>query len=191
VTQSSSPKKRQANRRNALHSTGPRTDEGKRRSAVNAIRHGLSTAGQWIQDDPRGRAIADYIEQEGIEPGAAQELAQRIVSYELNLAHQRRLFLQSRKEPGQDVDQTFRGMFGRELEMLDDTLLEQQVFDGKINKKDLKFVIKSKLKMFKLAAKVNRQQSRANALEAQSSLRYFKRSSNQLSKGLKALKPEA
>ena len=32
----------QANRRNALRSTGPKTDDGKRRSRVNAVRHGLT-----------------------------------------------------------------------------------------------------------------------------------------------------
>src|SRR5262245_24185902 len=32
----------EANRRNALRSTGPRTEDGKQRSRVNAVRHGLT-----------------------------------------------------------------------------------------------------------------------------------------------------
>jgi hypothetical protein len=32
----------EANRRNALRSTGPRTEDGKQRSRLNAVRHGLT-----------------------------------------------------------------------------------------------------------------------------------------------------
>ena len=38
----SSLRQRAANRRNALHSTGPKTTAGRRRVATNALSHGLS-----------------------------------------------------------------------------------------------------------------------------------------------------
>ena len=36
-----SPKQRAANQRNAQKSTGPRTEDGKTRSSLNALRHGI------------------------------------------------------------------------------------------------------------------------------------------------------
>src|SRR5579863_4918418 len=42
-----------ANRANAQHSTGPRTDEGKLRASQNALRHGLC-AGAPLMNDEKG-----------------------------------------------------------------------------------------------------------------------------------------
>ena len=39
-----------ANRANARHSTGPRTESGKQRSSLNALRHGLSARKSFCAD---------------------------------------------------------------------------------------------------------------------------------------------
>jgi len=73
----------EANRRNALRSTGPTTEEGKRRSRQNAIRHGLSaeTVVEIVEDidDYRGfeaAIIADYDARTAVE----RELVLRLAS---------------------------------------------------------------------------------------------------------------
>jgi hypothetical protein len=73
----------QANRRNALRSTGPITEGGKRRSRQNAVRHGLSaeTVVEIVEDidDYRGfeaAIIADYNARTAVE----RELVLRLAS---------------------------------------------------------------------------------------------------------------
>jgi hypothetical protein len=73
----------EANRRNALRSTGPTTEDGKRRSRQNAIRHGLSaeTVVEILEDidDYRGfeaAIIADYDARTAVE----RELVLRLAS---------------------------------------------------------------------------------------------------------------
>ena len=73
----------EANRRNALHSTGPVTEDGKRRSRRNAVRHGLcaETVVEMVEDidDYRGfeaAVIADYDAQTAVE----RELVLRLAS---------------------------------------------------------------------------------------------------------------
>jgi regulator of extracellular matrix RemA (YlzA/DUF370 family) len=51
-----SPKQQESNRRNAQHSTGPTTPEGKKAASLNAVTYGLRTRSLLIQDEN----IADY-----------------------------------------------------------------------------------------------------------------------------------
>ncbi len=78
-----------ANRSNALLSTGPRTEEGKRRSSLNAMRHGIT--GQVTSMTDEDRAAHDKLSQaliKDLAPEGAMEiqLAQRIAtdSWRLN-----------------------------------------------------------------------------------------------------------
>src|SRR6266550_4243543 len=73
----------EANRRNAIRSTGPNTEEGKGRSRRNAIRHGLcaETVIEIVEDveDYRGfeaAVIADYDARSAVE----RELVLRLAS---------------------------------------------------------------------------------------------------------------
>ena len=88
----------EANRRNALRSTGPRTEEGKRQSRRNALRHGLTaeTVIDGLEDSDDYRAfeaavIADYDAQTAVERELVLRLAsllwrlRRIISIETDL----------------------------------------------------------------------------------------------------------
>ena len=76
-------RKIEANRRNAIRSTGPNTEEGKRRSRRNAVRHGLcaETVIEIVEDIEDYRAfeaavIADYDARTAV----ARELVLRLAS---------------------------------------------------------------------------------------------------------------
>jgi len=78
-----SPKQFEANRRNALLSTGPRSNEGKQRSSRNALRHGLTaeTVIEPIEDAEDYKAFeeaitADYAAETALE----RELILRLAS---------------------------------------------------------------------------------------------------------------
>jgi hypothetical protein len=88
----------EANRRNALRSTGPRTEEGERQSRRNALRRGLTaeTVIDGLEDSEDYRAfetavIADYVGQTAVERELVLRLAsllwrlRRIISIETDL----------------------------------------------------------------------------------------------------------
>ena len=80
----------EANRRNAARSTGPRTDEGKQASRLNAIRHGLLADTAFVPSlddrDEWERYRADVLE--SLQPDGALEelLAERVVGTAWRLA---------------------------------------------------------------------------------------------------------
>lgn len=78
-----SARKREANRANAQRSTGPRTDEGKARSAMNAVRHGLAARAPLLpgEDAAELQQLADEMEADWRPRGAIErELVGRVVS---------------------------------------------------------------------------------------------------------------
>lgn len=88
-----SPTQRAANQLNALRSTGPKSPQGKQRTAANAIRHGLTVpvwASTWAEPGP---ALYSLLMQEGFDASQAHQLAACILDYERNLEHQRQSFV--------------------------------------------------------------------------------------------------
>ena len=186
----SSPQKRQANRRNALKSTGPRSRRGKQSSSLNALRHGLSGGFDLRLNDPDVSAISALIERDGVEPQQATELAIKIIDYEKNLAYQRQLMDGSAPQslPEPNIQALLKVSFGREIDMLDDIAEEEFELKGRYNLRDLKFVHRMKLKMTRMVLRPYRQRQREHANGVANSVRYLKRSGNQLIKSLRALK---
>jgi hypothetical protein len=184
-----STQKRQANRRNALRSTGPKSPAGKNRASKNAQMHGLSVIAQMGISDPLLTQLTGIVAQEGVNTFWAQEIADRIVSYERNQDHQRKLFLQLQHPNRTEttVHEGMRNSFGTELDLMADVLDEQRYLVGRIKKSDLNFVINTHHKMLKLTLRQLKRQEAEHAKQVRSSVRYLKRSSNQLIKSLKGL----
>lgn len=189
-----SPQRRQANRRNALRSTGPKSAAGRRRSSSNSVSHGLSAPIAADALDPLLNAVAELIAQEGLHPQGARELAIKILDYERNLAYQRVLFASqqikcqiSQSTSSAEADRGIRELFSREIDLLDDHVDWERFNNRPLSNRDQKFIVSQKLKMQKIWLRMSTRAQRNKMREEASSLRYLKRSSNQLIKALKTL----
>lgn len=186
-----SPKQVAANRSNALLSTGPMSDEGRRRAAVNALRHGLSRQAVSPEDAQAMEAVACLIQDECAGTAAAQELASKILDYERNEARQREYLvsvLQPTKAPltGQALEQAVRDEFP-EYAMLQEMMAHDLQARAGINGQELTKVSRLLLGMRNLVELERQEQAVKLHRDWQGSVRYLKRASNQLVKSLRAV----
>jgi hypothetical protein len=177
-----SPKKRAANRRNALKSTGPKTGPGRRVSAQNAARHGLSVPLPQHINDPLQNELAQLIELDGIATDVAQDLAQKIIDYERNLQFLREVFRNEMIDAQEDnpSKHSINLVARKGQEKLENYL-------ANIHNKWLKGMPWEGSNIVRLAEQVNTIIIGAQKKERVNSRRYFKRSSNQLIKALRRL----
>jgi len=183
-----SPQKRQANRRNSLRSTGPRSLKGKQHSASNSRSHGLTTSVGAQFDSALLVQLSECIEREGLDPSTAIQLAEKILDYERNLAHQLELYTDQLKSQDASSDKQKGSSLDEELNIFNEFVDHRRFTRQPIGKRELNFIVKSKLKMVQLWSRMEARKERNKEKREETSVRYLKRSSNQLFKSLKALK---
>lgn len=182
----SSPKKRNANRLNAQRSTGPRTALGRRVSASNALKHGLSVAvGPELMGPTRAR-IFSLLAQDSLDASVALDLADKIFEYERNLAHQKDYFLSVYVQQVNEPEEVERRMLEQtpELDMLQDLIDYQRYFVGRVNLRDLAFVARQTMRFRQSWLRRHEREVRVERVAAE---RYMRRSTNQLIKALRKL----
>ena len=174
-----SPKKRRANRANAQRSTGPKSAIGRRIASQNARDHGLSVALNPTIIAPQVSRIATMIHEDGISNIQANEIAEKILDYERNLQHERETF--SRK------------FLGVALSEVSDEGAEQLALynayfstSESASVRGLDAQERTEQRAFRAFARFMQRTLRKQAKkDAIASVRYNKRSSNQLIKALK------
>jgi len=180
-----SPRQRAANRRNALHSTGPKTTTGRRRVASNALSHGLSVPVDPLTQQDLIAPILDRLGSEDLPEPTRLDLATKIVEFERNIAHQRERFADSvsgQKPTPKDVlviDDSF-------IEDILDLKLEAE-YEASGGGMQAEFLKEAKAALKSLRSWGDREAKRELSEELRSTERYYRRSANQLIKTLRTL----
>lgn len=186
-----SPKQRAANKANALKSTGPKSDEGKRRASVNATKHALSLPIDAHAFDAELREVVALIRDDCDSDSQALELARRIIDYERNEAF---LIKQSELDINAEIKDwamdphrfALNGLVqqhqNKERVPVTFTTPNNRP-KGKERTEEIKFIED----FLKLQDKVLLGRAREQQIKLTNSQRYQKRAINQLVKGVRAV----
>ena len=184
-------KQRAANQQNARHSTGPKSEAGKRAASLNAIRHGLTSQTAINALNPNLALLSHLIREEVGDELLAQTIAAKVLDYERTEAYQ--LDVAARESAGKDGYVNEDALAKARNEGRATALWSGQV-DGQLAQKGLAKNWKNELKVYKesleFLTKMSLRQERMLQAEGQEAFerlrRYFKRASNQLIKAVKA-----
>ena len=186
-----SPRQRAANKSNALKSTGPKSDAGKRRASVNATKHALSLPIDERAFEAELKEVVALIRNDCDSDSQATELARRIIDYERNEAF---LINQS----AVDVNAEIKGWAMDPHRFALNGLVQQHqnkervpvTFTtsnkrpkGKERTEEIKFIED----FLKLQDKAILGRAREQQIKLTNSQRYQKRAINQLVKGVRAV----
>lgn len=184
-----SPKQRAANRANALKSTGPKSELGRRRAAVNSTQHGLSLPIDTRIFKKEIAAVTRLIRDECESDDQAAELAKRIIDFERNEAYVMELGNENPmnelkawtiSSPRMLLNHLIQTHRNKERASITFTTPNKKP-KGKERTEEIKFIED----FIKLQDKVLISKVRSNERKLDSSVRYQKRAINQLVKGVR------
>ena len=186
-----SAKQRAANRANSLKSTGPQSVDGKRRASLNAAKHRLSLPVDENLFDKEIAEISRLVRADCSNDAQAVELTRRIIDFERN-----QTFLMNQNVEQVQDEITAWGLSPQRLEMaalIQDHKNKNAVSvtftttnkrpKGKERTEEIKFIED----FLKLQDRVHLYKYRTAQKGKLSALRYQKRATNQLIKGVRAV----
>lgn len=179
-------KQRAANRRNAQRSTGPKSGSGRERSAVNAVKHGLTSS---IESTAWGQKVPELellLRSEGLGVAETCELARRLIEFERNADYQRQRFLEGIS--GEPRKQIITDEAKKDIEVAGQIAILRESKQTHLLGMD-RPLAREMQKFFEQVA--NRQIKQANRdaeHELKNADRYLRRAANQFVKHLKSLR---
>ena len=177
---------RRANRRNALKSTGPKTKTGKICASLNAVSHGLSAPADSAWREGKLSVIKVALKGEGFDDTDLGPIAETILEFERNIAHQREIF--AKRHAGDD-DGAGESCPPEDETALTDEIDEMLMIDerhGGPDEDERAWLIEAQ-KFMRRQQRLKHAKAKRDAVEEiVRADRYMRRAANQLIKALKA-----